>query len=271
MTQEKKITVTDIRAMKGGPSAFVALTAYTAPIAQLANRYADLVLVGDSVGMVLYGMPSTLPVTLDMMVAHGTCVARACTRALCVVDMPFGSYQASPAEAFENAARVMKETGAGAIKIEGGAEMAETVAFLTARGVPVLGHIGLRPQQVQVTGGYRVQGKTASQIEFLHEDARAIAEAGAFAMVVEGVIEEVARELTPKITIPTIGIGASNACDGQILVTEDLLGLTPGAKAKFVKPYANLLEQAEAALSSFAGDVRARRFPGPEHTYRKAS
>lgn len=272
MTQtQKKISANDIRGMKGKGEAFVALTAYTSPIAQLANRHAEMVLVGDSVGMVLYGMPSTLPVTLDMMLAHGTCVARECTRALCVVDMPFGSYQSSPSQAFDNAARVLKETGASAIKLEGGAEMADTVRFLTERGVPVLGHIGLRPQQVQVMGGYRVQGKTDLQVQALHDDARCIADAGAFAMVVEGMLEDVARDITQKCPIPTIGIGASSACDGQILVTEDLLGLTAGAKAKFVKPYANLFEQAEAALQAFSGDVRARRFPGPENTYRKAS
>lgn len=270
-TPHKKISAQDIRTMKGKPEAFVALTAYTAPIAMLANQHADLVLVGDSLGMVLYGMPTTLPVTLDMMLAHGTCVAQHCSRALCVVDMPFGSYQSSPAQAFENSARILKETGAGAIKLEGGREMAETVRFLVERGVPVLGHVGLRPQQVQTMGGYRVQGKTDEQVEALRDDARAIAEAGAFALVLEGMLEDVARDITALVSIPTIGIGASSACDGQILVTEDLLGLTPGAKAKFVKPYASLFEEAEDALSAFAADVRTRRFPGPENTYRKAS
>lgn len=265
----KKLTIHDIRAVKNRSEPFLALTAYTAPIAQLADRHADLVLVGDSLGMVLYGMPNTLGVTLEMMMTHGRCVAQFCQRALCVVDMPFGTYQASPAQAFENSARVMKKTGANAIKLEGGVEMAGTIRFLVERGIPVLGHIGLRPQQVHVMGGYKVQGKTDSQIELLLADAKAVEDAGAFAIVVEGTIEHAGRKITDSIRIPTIGIGASPACDGQILVTEDVLGLTPGAKAKFVKPYANLYQDAEDAIQSLKSDVQARRFPGPEHLYLK--
>ncbi|HVY12831.1 MAG TPA: 3-methyl-2-oxobutanoate hydroxymethyltransferase, partial [Alphaproteobacteria bacterium] len=216
-----------------------------------------------------YGMPNTLPVTLKMMIAHGEAVNRFCSRALCVIDMPFGSYQASPAQAFDNAARVLRDTGAQAIKLEGGTEMAETIRFLVERGVPVLGHVGLRPQQVNVTGGYRVAGKTDAAQEKLFADARAVEEAGAFGVVVEGTIEEAARALTASINIPTIGIGASSACDGQILVTEDVLGLTPGPKAKFVKPYASFYGEAEKALANLAADVKARRFPGPQQIYEK--
>jgi 3-methyl-2-oxobutanoate hydroxymethyltransferase len=266
---EKKRTVSDIRNMKNADEPFLALTAYTAPIARLADKVSDLILVGDSLGMVLYGMENTLGVTLDMMIAHGKAVNKQCKRALCVIDMPFGTYQASPAKAFESCARVLQETGAPAIKLEGGAEMAETMRFLVERGVPVLGHIGLRPQQVNVMGGYRVQGKTDEAIERLMEDAKAVEESGAFAMVVEGVVEDVAKELTESVSIPTIGIGASNACDGQILVSEDALGITPMPRAKFVKSYAELGQQAEQALQALLEDVKARRFPGPQQTYAK--
>lgn len=265
----RKLTVQDIRAAKSRAEPFLALTAYTAPIAMLADKYADLVLVGDSLGMVLYGMRDTLGVTLEMMMTHGKCVAQHCQHALCVVDMPFGTYQASPAQAFENSARIMKKTGAGAIKLEGGAEMASTIRFLVERGIPVLGHIGLRPQQVHVMSGYKVQGKTEDQIEQLKADAKAVEEAGAFAVVVEGTLEHVSRAITESITIPTIGIGASPACDAQILVTEDVLGLTPGAKAKFVKPYAHLYMDAENAIAELQKDVHAHRFPGPENLYIK--
>lgn len=264
-------TVQDIRARKNAPQPFLALTAYSAPLARLVDGVADLVLVGDSLGMVLYGMPNTLGVTLEMMIAHGRCVAQHTARALCVVDMPFGSYQASPAQAFENAARIMKETGAAAIKLEGGAEMEETIAFLSARGVPVLAHIGLKPQQVMQMGGYRVQGKTDMQAEQLKEDARAVESAGAFAVVVEGVVEDVAAQLTRALAIPTIGIGASPACDGQILVTDDVLGLTGNPPPKFVKPYAHFYDEAEKALQQLAADVKARRFPAPEQCYKKVS
>ncbi|NDE89673.1 MAG: 3-methyl-2-oxobutanoate hydroxymethyltransferase [Alphaproteobacteria bacterium] len=266
-----KLTVQDIRAAKNRTEPFLALTAYTAPIAQLADKHADVVLVGDSLGMVLYGMTDTLGVTLEMMMTHGRCVAQFCQRALCVVDMPFGTYQASHAQAFENCARLMKKTGAGAVKLEGGAEMASTIRFLVERGIPVMGHIGLRPQQVHVMGGYKVQGKTDDQIALLKKDAQAIEEAGAFAVVIEGTLEHVSREITQSITIPTIGIGASPACDAQILVTEDVLGLVPGAKAKFVKPYANLYQTADDAIQQLSADVKARRFPGPENLYIKTT
>jgi 3-methyl-2-oxobutanoate hydroxymethyltransferase len=264
---DKKHTVQDIRAAKNGAEPFLALTAYTAPVAQLTNEVAELVLVGDSLGMVLYGMPSTLPVPLEIMIAHGRAVVPFCTKAVCVVDLPFGSYQASPAQAFETSAKILKETGCEAVKLEGGAEMAETVRFLHARGVPVLGHVGLKPQQVNVMGGYKVQGKDSASIAALLRDAKAIAEAGAFAMVLEGVVEHVATEITRAVNIPTIGIGASAACDGQILVTEDVLGLTPGAHARFVKAYAHFYQDAQAALRQLQQDVKTRRFPAEENLY----
>lgn len=263
----KKRTVQDIRAAKGGAEPFLALTSYTAPMAQLANEVAEMVLVGDSVGMVLYGMPNTLPVPLEIMIAHGRAVAPFCTRALCIVDLPFGSYQASPAQAFETSARILKETGAEAVKLEGGAEMAETVRFLNARGVPVLGHVGLKPQQINVMGGYKVQGKDSASVAALLRDAKAVAEAGAFAMVLEGVVEHVAAEITRAVNIPTIGIGASASCDGQILVTEDVLGLTPGAHAKFVRAYADFYHEAQEALRQLQEDVKTRRFPAAENLY----
>jgi 3-methyl-2-oxobutanoate hydroxymethyltransferase len=219
--------------------------------------------------MVIYGMPNTLSVTLDMMITHGRAVNTLCKRALCVVDMPFGTYQASPEQAFMNASRIISETGCTAIKLEGGAEMAPTIRFLVERGVPVVGHVGLRPQLVNVTGGYKVQGKTDATHDLLMNDAKAVEQAGAFAMVVEGVVEDAAIELTKAIQTPTIGIGASSACDGQILVTEDVLGLTPGPKAKFVKPYASFYNDAEKALHNLADDVKARRFPGPQQVYAK--
>lgn len=265
----KKRNVQDIRGMKNAAEPFLALTAYTAPIARLADKVADLVLVGDSLGMVLYGMDNTLSVTLDMMIAHGKAVSRQCKKALCVVDMPFGTYQSSPSQAFDNAARVLQETGTTAIKLEGGAEMADTIHFLVQRGIPVLGHVGLRPQMVNTMGGYRVQGKTDASHDMLMRDAKAVDESGAFAMVVEGVVESSAREVTEAVSIPTIGIGASAVCDGQILVSEDALGLTPQPRAKFVKAYAEMHQQAEAALANLLEDVKARRFPGPQQIYVK--
>ena len=263
---QKSLSAPAIRAMKGA-APIVCLTAYTTPMARLLDGHVDLMLVGDSVGMVLYGFDSTLPVTLEMMIAHGAAVVRGARRACVVVDMPFGSYQESPAQAFRNAARVMKETGAAAVKLEGGAVMAETVRFLALRGVPVLGHVGLMPQSVNALGGFSARGRSVAEGERIALDAEAIAAAGAFAIVVEGTIEAVARAVTARIAVPTIGIGASPACDGQILVTEDMLGLPVGFTPKFVKRYAELAVDIEAAAARYAGDVRARRFPGPEHCY----
>lgn len=262
----KRRTINDIRAAKDG-TPVVCLTAYTAPMAQWADEVADLILVGDSVGMVLYGFESTLPVTVDMMIAHGAAVVRATRQALVVVDMPFGSYQESAEQAFYNAARILKETGCAAVKLEGGMEMAQTVAYLTQRGIPVMGHIGLMPQSVNSAGGYRVAGKDEADAARLRDDARAIAGAGAFAIVIEGTVEPVAESLTRSIAVPTIGIGASAACDGQVLVTEDMLGLSVGHKAKFVKPYADLAGNVQGAMADYAAEVRARTFPAADHVY----
>jgi 3-methyl-2-oxobutanoate hydroxymethyltransferase len=257
-------TVRDI--VKGGtPSVW--LTAYTTPFAKLMDGHVDALLVGDSLGMVLYGLPSTLAVTLDMMIAHGAAVMRGTTRALVLVDLPFGSYQASPEQAFLNAARVMAETGCGAVKLEGGIEMAPTVRFLTERGIPVCGHVGLMPQSVHTAGGFRAQGKDEAQAAKVAADARAIAEAGAFALVIEGTVEPVARAITQSLAIPTIGIGASPACDGQVLVTDDVVGLFGDFTPRFVKRYAELAPTIDQAVKAYAEDVRARRFPGPEHCF----
>ena len=261
----KPVTVPMIRQMKGA-TPIVCLTAYTTPMAKLLDAHVDLMLVGDSLGMVLYGMDSTLPVTLDMMILHGQAVVRGAQRACVVVDLPFGTYQESPAQAFRSAARVMKETGAAGVKLEGGSEMADTVRYLVQRGIPVLGHVGLMPQSVHNYGGFGARGRVAGEADRIMGDAVAIAEAGAFAMVVEGTIEMLARAVTARVPVPTIGIGGSPACDGQILVTDDMLGLFPNVP-KFVKRYAELGNDAAQAVSAYAEDVRARRFPGPEHVY----
>ncbi|SEN25346.1 ketopantoate hydroxymethyltransferase [Roseovarius tolerans] len=255
----------DIRAMKGG-TPIVSLTAYTTPMAQMMDEHCDFVLVGDSVGMVLHGLPSTLGVTMEMMILHGQAVARGLSRAMMVVDMPFGSYEESPAQAFRNAAKLMAETGAAAVKLEGGRHMAETINVLVARGVPVMAHIGLTPQSINTLGGYKVQGRGAAA-EALVADARAVDEAGAFSVVLEKVPATLADEITAGISIPTIGIGASVGCDGQILVVDDMLGLFTAFKPKFVKRYGNLGEDGEAAIAAYAGEVRSRRFPAPEHVF----
>jgi 3-methyl-2-oxobutanoate hydroxymethyltransferase len=252
--------------VKGG-APIVGLTAYTAPIAQLLDPHVDFLLVGDSVGMVVYGFESTVPVTVDMMIAHGAAVVRGSSRALVVVDLPFGSYQESREQAFRTASRIMAETGCAAVKLEGGAGMAETVRFLVQRGVPVMGHVGLMPQSVNAAGGFKVQGRGQHQAERVAADAAAIADAGAFSLVIEGTVEPVARAITEAVSIPTIGIGASPACDGQILVTEDVLGLFTKFKPRFVKRYAELAPLIAAAAAEYAADVRARRFPGPEHCF----
>jgi 3-methyl-2-oxobutanoate hydroxymethyltransferase len=264
-TTQKRITAVDIAGRKNGER-IVALTAYHAHTAGIVDRYCDFILVGDSLGMVMHGLETTVPVTLDMMVLQGRAVMRGSKRALVVVDMPFGSYEESREQAFRNTARVLKETGAGAVKMEGGAHMAETVAFLVRRGVPVMGHVGLTPQSVNTMGGFRVQGRGEEQQKLLEADARAIADAGAFAIVMEGIVEPVARAVTQSIAAPTIGIGASPACDGQILVLEDMLGLSEWTP-KFVKKFGSLREQIEAAVADYSKEVRAGTFPGPEHVY----
>lgn len=265
-TRIKRITVPEIRARKGGEP-IVSLTAYTTNVAKYLDPHVDFLLVGDSLGMVLYGLESTVGVTLDMMVVHGAAVMRGAKRACVIVDLPFGSYQESPEAAFRSAARVMTETGCAGIKLEGGAEMAETIAFLSARGVPVLGHVGLMPQSVHSLGGFRAQGKSDAEAKRILADARAVADAGAFAMVVEGTMEPLAHEITKAVPVPTIGIGASPACDGQILVSEDVMGLFSDFTPRFVKRYASLGEQIAEAGRLYAEDVRARRFPGPEHCF----
>lgn len=261
----KPLTPPDILARKGG-TPIVSLTAYTTPVARLLDPHCDVVLIGDSVGMALHGLPSTLGVTLEMMILHGQAVRRGLSRALMVVDLPFGSYEESPAQAVRSAARVMAETGCAAVKLEGGEVMAETIRTLTARGIPVMAHIGLTPQAVNALGGYRVQGRGADA-DRIARDARAVAEAGAFSVVLEKVTEPLARRITAEVAIPTIGIGASPACDGQVLVVDDMLGLFGEFRPKFVKRYAELGQAASAAIAAYAADVRARRFPGPEHVF----
>lgn len=255
----------DIRAMKGG-TPIVSLTAYTTPMAQMMDAHCDFVLVGDSLGMVLHGLPSTLGVTMEMMIMHGQAVARGLSSAMMVIDMPFGSYEESKEQAFRNAARLMSETGAGAVKLEGGVEMAETIAFLVKRGVPVMAHVGLTPQSINTLGGYKVQGRGEAS-DALLADADAVADAGAFAVVLEKVPASLADQVTEEIGIPTIGIGASAGCDGQILVVDDMLGLFTAFKAKFVKRYAHLGDDGEKAIAAYAAEVRARSFPAAEHIF----
>jgi 3-methyl-2-oxobutanoate hydroxymethyltransferase len=262
----KRLTVPKLKAMKGGEP-IVMLTAYTARMAQLLDSHCDLLLVGDSLGQVIYGLPSTVPVTLEMMCAHGAAVVRGSWHALVAVDMPFGSYEASPVQAFESASRILKETGAAAVKLEGGEAMAETIAFLSQRGIPVIGHVGLTPQAVNALGGYGARGKSDAEAKKILADAKAVDEAGAFLLVLEGVMEEIAAEATRAVACPTIGIGASPSCDGQVLVTEDMLGLferTP----RFVKRYDDMAARIEAAASTYASEVRDRAFPGEEQIYR---
>ena len=261
----KRLTAPDIRARKGREPV-VCLTSYHAHTARLLDRHCDLILVGDSLGMVMHGLETTVPVTLDMMILQGLAVMRGSRRAMVVVDMPFGCYEASKEQAFMSAARVMKETGCGAIKIEGGRRMAETIAFLAQRGVPVMGHIGLTPQSINTIGSFRAQGRDAVDWAPLEDDARAVTQAGAFSVVIEAVAEPLARRITAEVTIPTIGIGGSVACDGQILVLEDMLGLSPRVP-KFVKRYGDLGPSIESAVAAYAADVRARVFPGAEHVY----
>ena len=254
-----------IRAAKGAVP-IVCLTAYSAPMARAFDPHVDLLLVGDSLGMVLYGLDSTLGVTMDMMLAHAAAVVRGSRRATVIVDMPFGSYQESPTQAFGNAARLLAETGAQGVKLEGGQAMAETIRFLTDRGVPVMGHVGLMPQSVNASG-LRATGRTPTEVKRVRDDAQAVEQAGAFAVVIEGTVEPVARDLTASLTIPTIGIGASAACDGQVLVADDMLGLFDTFTPKFVRRYAELRAEAAAAVAAYAEDVRTRRFPGPEHCF----
>ena len=261
----RRITAPEITARKG-KEPVVCLTAYTAPIAEILDEACDLLLVGDSVGMVVHGLPNTVGVTLEMMILHGQAVMRAARRAMVVVEMPFGSYEGSKETAYDNAARLLKETGCQAVKVESGPTVPETIAYLVRRGIPVMGHVGLRPQAVLVDGAFKAKGRHESERARVVAEAEATADAGAFCVVVEGVAEALAREITAAIEVPTIGIGASAGCDGQILVTDDMLGLfdwTP----KFVRRYADLRGEIAKAARAYADDVRARRFPAAAETY----
>lgn len=261
----KRLMAPDIAAKKG-VEPIVSLTAYHAHTAAIADPYCDFLLVGDSLGMVMHGYETTVPVPLELMIMHGRAVVRGAKRALVVVDMPFGTYEESPSVAFRNAARVMKETDCGAVKLEGGRRMAETIRYLVDRGIPVMAHIGLTPQSINVIGGFKAQGREEAQWAAIEEDVRQVAEAGAFSVVLEAMAEPLAARITEAIAIPTIGIGASAACDGQILVMEDMLGLSPRVP-KFVKEFGAVGAAIEGAIRGYAEEVRARTFPAPEHTY----
>jgi 3-methyl-2-oxobutanoate hydroxymethyltransferase len=262
----RRRTAPQITAMKGGTK-IVSLTSYHAHTAGIVDRFADFILVGDSLGMVMHGMDSTVGVPLDLMLMHGKAVVRGTKQALIVVDMPFGTYEESPQVAFRNAAQILKETGCGAVKLEGGVRMDETIRFLVDRGVPVMGHIGLTPQASLVMGGFKTQGRDAETWPIHMADAKAVEQAGAFALVVEGVVEPLARQITDLVKIPTIGIGASAHCDGQILVLEDMLGLNP-RPPKFVKVYGELTAAIERAVQAYAEEVRAETFPTEDQIYR---
>lgn len=262
---QRRLTAPDITARKGGEP-IVSLTAYHAHTAAIADDHVDFLLVGDSLGMVMHGFESTLPVPLDLMITHGRAVMRGAARALVVVDMPFGSYEESPSQAFRNAARVIKETECGAVKLEGGVRMADTIHYLSQRGIPVMAHIGLTPQSFNVMGGFKTQGRTKDQWQALEDDAQAVCEAGAFALVLEAIAAPLADRITQAMPIPTIGIGASAQCDGQILVMEDMLGLSPRVP-KFVKKFGLVGAAIEDAIKDYAAEVKARAFPGDDHTY----
>jgi len=263
--RRRRMTVPDFTARKGGEP-LVCLTSYTAHVARICDEVCDLLLVGDSLGMVIHGMPNTLGVTLEHMIMHGQAVVRGADKALVVVDMPFGSFEESPEVAFRNAARVIKETGCHAVKLEGGSEMAPTIRYLSRRGIPVMAHIGLMPQAMNVAGGFKAV-RDEARFDEVVADARAVEQAGAFSVVVEGVAAPLAERVTREVSIPTIGIGASAACDGQILVFEDMIGLFPTVPT-FVKRYGNMEEMMRAAVAAYAGEVTARAFPAEEHTYR---
>jgi 3-methyl-2-oxobutanoate hydroxymethyltransferase len=263
--KRRRLMAPDISARKGGEP-IVALTSYHAHTAAIADNHCDFLLVGDSLGMVMHGYETTVPVPLELMIMHGQAVVRGSKKALVVVDMPFATYEESPPVAFRNAARVMKETDCGAVKLEGGRRMAETIRYLVERGIPVMAHIGLTPQSVNVLGGFKTQGRTVDQWQAIEEDARVVADAGAFAVVLEAMTAPLAERITKAIPIPTIGIGASPGCDGQILVMEDMLGLSPDVP-KFVKKFGAIGNAIDRAIAAYAQEVRARTFPAPEHTY----
>jgi 3-methyl-2-oxobutanoate hydroxymethyltransferase len=263
--KRRRLMAPDIAARKGSEP-IVALTSYHAHTAAIADQHCDFLLVGDSLGMVMHGFETTVPVPLELMIMHGQAVVRGSKQALVVVDMPFATYEESPQVAFRNAARVMKETDCGAVKLEGGRRMAETIRYLVDRGIPVMAHIGLTPQSVNVLGGFKTQGRSMDQWQAIEEDARMVSEAGAFAVVLEAMAAPLAERITKAIAIPTIGIGASAGCDGQILVMEDMLGLSPNVP-KFVKKFGAIAQAIDGAIAEYAAEVRARTFPAPEHTY----
>ncbi len=258
----------NIKKQKNTDTPLVCLTAYSAPMAKILDKYCDILLVGDSLGMALYGMENTLGVTIDMMINHGIAVMRKSTNACVVIDMPYGTYEESAETAYKNALRIIKETGAHAVKLEGGTDMAETITCLVDHGIPVMAHIGLQPQSVIIEGGYKVKGKSKDEISKLLADAKAVENAGAFSVVIEGTIENIAKQITAAIKIPTIGIGASVACDGQILVTDDMLGFLTDHTPKFVKKYANLAQEIENSAANYADEVKARAFPNDAYTYK---
>ena len=262
----KRNSIIDVKKRKA-VEPIVCLTAYSTPFAKILDKHVDILLVGDSVGMVLYGMESTLSVTVDMMINHGKAVMRGSSNACVVVDMPFGSYQASKAQAFESSSRIMSETGCQAVKIEGGTEMADTIKFLVQRGVPVMGHVGLMPQMVNAYGGYGCKGKTKESRDKVIEDALAVQNAGAFSVVVEGVVEQLAADVTKELDVPVIGIGGSPKCDGQILVSEDMAGLFTDFKPKFVKRFGNLAKELEEAAKEYSNEVKSRKFPSEENCF----
>lgn len=261
----KRLTVPRIRQRKGGEP-IVMLTAYTVRMAQLLDPHCDMLLVGDSLGQVIYGLPHTVGVTMEMMALHGAAVVRGSYHAAVIVDMPFGSYEASAEQAFTNAAHLLKETGAAAVKLEGGRALAPTIEFLTQRGIPVMGHVGLTPQAVNILGGYGVRGKSEEEARSIVEDSVAVAQAGAFSLVIEGVLESIAIEVTNKVACPTIGIGASAQCDGQVLVTEDMLGMFERVP-KFVKRYGDMADVVTGAVKEYAEQVRSRSFPTVDQIY----
>lgn len=267
--KRKKITIADIKAAKHTEKPLVCLTAYTTPMAKIIDPYCDLILVGDSLGMVLYGMDNTCDVTMDMMINHGKAVMRANPNACIVVDLPYGSYENSREQALESAKRVIQETKCDAVKLEGGQDMEDTIAHLVNHNIPVMAHIGLQPQSVEKEGGYKIKGKTEASEKHLLMDAEAITRAGAFSVVIEGTIESVSQKITQNIDIPTIGIGASVTCDGQILVTDDMLGMLRGHTPKFVKKYAQIADHIEKAAAQYTEEVQNRTFPNNDYIYTK--
>ena len=270
-TGATRTTMTDIKNHKNAVEPLVCLTAYTAPMAEILDPHCDILLVGDSMGMALYGMESTIGVSVEMMINHGQAVMRRARTSCVVVDMPYGSYENDKEAALSNAREIYDRTQCHAVKLEGGLDIEDTIAHIVKNGIPVIGHIGLQPQSVEKEGGYKVKGKTDLEIVKLLEDAKAVERAGASGVVIEGVIEDVATHLTQSISIPTIGIGASAACDGQILVTEDMLGLLLGHTPKFAKQYAKLASEIETAVKQYCQEVKTRQFPSKEYTYHPKS